>query len=223
LQQIYLNFHGLGDPPFHVADSDRLYWLSPDRFTSIIRLAYDNETDGRKIEITFDDGNMSDVMIALPILDAFGRRASFFPLSGRIGQPGFLGAADVLRLSDAGMSVGSHGAAHVRWTTLADDELATQVTNSLRALSDVIRKPVTTVAVPFGAYDRRVLRILRRLDVAAVFTSDGGPTRSSDWIKSRTTIRMDTPVESIEALVAGRSSPLQWVRFVARRLKRLCH
>src|SRR6201999_3674638 len=113
-----------------------------------------------RVRITFDGGNRSDVTVALPMLEAFERRAAFFIVSDRIGAPSYLGAADIARLRDAGMTIGSHGAAHVAWTTLHDAELATQVARSLTALSDLIGHPVTEVAAPFGEYDRRVLGVL---------------------------------------------------------------
>lgn len=217
MQQIYLNFHGLGAPSAHVSDEERPYWLPPEHFATILRLVRDFETDDRKVHITFDDGNKSDITIAMPILQKFHRIASFFLLSDRIGKAGFLDASDIVRLRDAGMTIGSHGAAHVNWTTLDDAELSRQVTRSLRVLSDFVGKPVAMVAAPFGGYDLRVLDLLRPLNIAVVFTSDGGPVRPSAWIKPRTTIRTDTSLEIIEALVSGRLPPLQRLRFFIRR------
>lgn len=44
------------------------------------------------IELTFDDGNASDLTIAAPALQARGLAASFFVCASRIGQAGDLGA-----------------------------------------------------------------------------------------------------------------------------------
>jgi peptidoglycan/xylan/chitin deacetylase (PgdA/CDA1 family) len=219
LQQIYLNFHGLGTPPAHVADEERPYWLAPEHFAAILQLAQESETGDRKVSITFDDGNRSDVTVALPILQKFHRSASFFLLSDRISRPGFLEASDIVRLRDAGMAIGSHGAAHVDWTTLSDSELLRQVTNSLQVLTGYVGMPITIVAVPFGHYDRRVLKLLRTLGTTAVYTSDGGAVRPNNWIRPRTTIRADTSLEMIEALISDRLPPLQRLRFFYRRLR----
>ena len=67
----------------------------------------------RPIEITFDDGNASDVEVALPALRERGLAATFFVCAGRIGEPGYLDADQLRELADAGMSVGSHGWDHV--------------------------------------------------------------------------------------------------------------
>ena len=165
-------------------------------------------------------GNRSDVTIALPMLEAFEQRAAFFVVADRIGAPSYLGAADIARLRDAGMPIGSHGAAHVAWTSLHDAELTTQVARSLRVLSGLIGQPVTEVAVPFGAYDRRVLSVLRRLGVTRVYTSDSGVTQPDAWLAARNTMRMDMPLESIEALMMHGIQPMQRLRQSGSRLAR---
>ncbi len=221
MAEIYLNFHGLGTPPAHVEADERPYWLAPGRFDSILRMIRDSDAS-RRVRVTFDDGNRSDVTIALPLLEAYELRGAFFVVTGRIGTPSYLGAADVVRLRDAGMTIGSHGAAHVSWTSLADAELAAQVARSLRNLSQLIAQPVTEVAVPFGDYDRRVLGVLRRLGVTRVHTSDTGVSRSGAWLAARNSMRADTPLHAIEALVAGGVHPVKRLRQSASRLaKRL--
>jgi peptidoglycan/xylan/chitin deacetylase (PgdA/CDA1 family) len=220
LREIILNFHGIGEPPSHVADEERPYWISIKHFSDIVRLVRDCEPAHRKVFITFDDGNKSDVTIALPLLNEFGRRASFFVLSERIGKPGFVDASDLVHLYKAGMTIGSHGKAHVDWTSLGKSELLSQVTDSLQILSDLTGKAVKSVAVPFGKYDRRVLRDLRLLDIDAVYTSDGGSAAPHAWVKPRTTMRNDTPLGEIESLITGRLPPIQRLKLLARTLRR---
>jgi peptidoglycan/xylan/chitin deacetylase (PgdA/CDA1 family) len=133
-----------------------------------------------------------------------------------VGTPGFVGPDDIGHLRDAGMEIGSHGAAHVKWTTLDDAELTAQVDRSLRILSGVVGQPITSIAVPFGAYNRRVLRVLNSFDLVTIFTSDGGSVRPGTRLKSRNSIRMDTSLEAIEILLCG--LPIQQrIRFASRR------
>jgi peptidoglycan/xylan/chitin deacetylase (PgdA/CDA1 family) len=222
LAEIYLNFHGLGTAPSHIEADERPYWLTPERFEAILRLVRARDRAGR-VRITFDDGNRTDVTVALPVLETFEFRAAFFLVSDRLGTPCYLGAGDVTRLRDAGMAIGSHGAAHVSWTTLHDAELTAQVARSLRVLSTLIGQPVTEVAVPFGAYDRRVLRLLRRLGVTGVYTSDTGIARPRAWLKARNTLRMDTPLEAVEALITGGFDPARRLRQSARQWAKRLH
>jgi peptidoglycan/xylan/chitin deacetylase (PgdA/CDA1 family) len=216
---IYLNFHGLGAPPPHVEERERRYWITPGRFQAVLRFIRDHGC-AERVRLTFDDGNRSDVTIALPMLEAFEQRAAFFVVSDRIGTPSYLGAADIARLRDAGMTIGSHGAAHVAWTTLHDAELATQVARSLKTLTGLVGHPVTEVAAPFGEYDRRVLSVLRRLGVTRVYTSDSGVALADTWLMARNTMRMDMPLESIEALVMDGVQPMQRLRQSGSRLAR---
>lgn len=220
MYEVYLNFHGLGAPPRGINAEERPYWLTSERFSCILSLAQRYDPAQCRIHITLDDGNRSDATVALPILQEFKRHVSFFLLSDAIGKPGFVDEYDIARLHAAGMTIGSHGAAHVRWTTLDAAEVRKQVKDSLRILSGLVGEPVNRVAVPFGAYNRRVLSTLRQLGVTVVFTSDGGLTTTNAWVKARNTIRMDTPLETIEVLLSGRLSPLQQLRFFARRLFR---
>ena len=206
MAEIYLNFHGLGTAPAHLAADDKPTWLTPERFEAILRLIRACDRADR-VRITFDGGNRSDVTMALPILETFERRAAFFVTCDRIGMLPYLSAADIARLRDAGMTIGSHGAAHVAWTTLDDAELTAQVARSLRVLTGLTGQPVTEVAVPFGAYDPRVLRVLRKLGVTGVHTADPGAAEPRAWLKARNILRMDTPLDAIEALIAGTIDP----------------
>jgi peptidoglycan/xylan/chitin deacetylase (PgdA/CDA1 family) len=218
---IYLNFHGLGAPHAEVEVDERPYWLSSSRFAAILTLIRERDAAGR-IRITFDDGNRSDVTVALPLLEEFGLGAAFFIVTERIGAPSYLGVADVARLHDAGMSIGSHGASHVPWTSLDDTELAVQVARSMRSLSQIVGRPVTEVAVPFGDYDRRVLGVLRRLGVSRAYTSDNGVASPGTWLAARNTMRSDTPLAAVEKLIVDGFDPVRRMRQSARRFaKRL--
>ena len=67
------------------------------------------------VRISFDDGNASDMRIAMPALVERGLSAQCFLLAGRLGMPGSLDIDDVRELTSGGMSVGSHGMAHRSW------------------------------------------------------------------------------------------------------------
>ncbi len=59
----------------------------------------------RPVLITFDDGDVSNIEIALPLLVERGMVAEFFITSDFIGQPGMLSSQDVRSLSDVGMGI----------------------------------------------------------------------------------------------------------------------
>ena len=189
-----LLLHGLGPPP-SVPEAEVRYWLPAETFAKIVEFARHTAT-----RITFDDGNDTDVRIALPILKAAGLSASFFIPTDRIGQPGYVSEADIRTLRAAGMTIGSHGCAHIIWTAVSNEEIADDVTRSIEKLSSILDEKVDTVAVPFGECDRRVLRMLQRLGVRRVYTSFRGPAAEGAWLVRRDCITVDMAEASIREL-----------------------
>ena len=60
----------------------------------------------RHVVITFDDGDVSNVEVALPMLRERGFHAEFYVTSDFIGQPGMLPADGVRELAAHGMGIG---------------------------------------------------------------------------------------------------------------------
>ena len=211
----WLTFHEVADQTS--PGNDPAMTVTPDLFAAVL-----DRVRGRPdVRITFDDGNRSDVDTALPLLEERGMRATFFVLADRIDQPDQLSTADLQRLVDAGMTVGSHGRAHVPWTECDATQLGAEIGESARDLSAAIGRPVDRYACPFGAYDRRVLAALRRHEAAQVFTSDRGATPSR-WLTARTSLRAEHRLEDLEGLLAhGRSRPSRWARDLNSLRKRL--
>ena len=99
-------------------------------------------------------------------------------------------------LHHAGMVIGSHGWAHrdwrsLDWGPLGAVEVEEEMVRARRRIGKLIGTDVSEVAVPFGSYDRHVVRALRRTGVTRMYTSDGGWTRSGAWLQARTSIRAD--------------------------------
>lgn len=174
------------------------------------------------VRITFDDGNASDLEIALPRLLDRGLTAEFFVLAGLLGAPGRLDADGVRELVKAGMPVGSHGWAHRDWRGVDETEAREEFQEAHRVLGDLVGGPVDSVAIPFGSYDRRVLKRLRHAGVRRVLSSDGGPAKPSAWLQPRNSLRHDMDAAWLTAVVDGRPGPAQRARrLAARTAKRL--
>src|SRR4051812_48635435 len=108
---INLTFHGIGDAERALETGEAHVWTTRGRFLAILDAAAGRDD----VRITFDDGNASDVSIALPALTARGLSATFFIVAGRLGTAGFLDEDGVRMLAAAGMDVGSHGMRHRPW------------------------------------------------------------------------------------------------------------
>jgi peptidoglycan/xylan/chitin deacetylase (PgdA/CDA1 family) len=187
---VNLTFHGVGRPSRPFEPGEAKVWIDEDRFHETLDAAR-----GRPdVRMTFDDGNRSDVEIALPALLERGMTATFFVLAGRLDAPGFLGGEDVRALVEAGMSVGSHGMHHRDWRRLSDSELDEEVCLARTRLEEVAGAPVTEASIPFGSYDRRVLaRIRRDGHFGRLYSSDGGVARDGAWLQPRTSLTNEDP------------------------------
>jgi peptidoglycan/xylan/chitin deacetylase (PgdA/CDA1 family) len=207
-----LTLHGVGSAPRALGPSEAELWISRPRLLGLL-----DAVAGRDdVRLLVDDGNASDVELLLPALRDRGLRASFFVVAGKLGEPGFLSAADVRALAEAGMPIGLHGMRHRPWRGLGDRELADELVHAKRLIEDAAGRPVQEAACPFGAYDRRVLRRLREIGYARVYTSDGGLARREAWLQPRTSVRATFDGGSIAAL-RTRESGLR--RTAVRRAK----
>lgn len=130
----------------------------------------------KTLAITFDDAFASIYEQAYPILSALGMSATVFAPTSFISDrqplrwngidhwlqtaaaPELQGMSweDLGRLHDAGWEVGSHTRTHPRLTTLDDDELLEELTESRREIAARLSAPCETVAYPYGDVDDRV-------------------------------------------------------------------
>jgi peptidoglycan/xylan/chitin deacetylase (PgdA/CDA1 family) len=197
-----LNFHGVGAPRRTLARGEDGYWLSE----SVFRASLDAVAATAHIELTFDDGNASDVEVALPELRDRGLSATFFVTVDRIGTAHYLTWSQLAELNRGGMRVGCHGMSHCSWPGCSDEELTVELVDARTELEQRLGERVDVVACPFGAYDRRVLLRARSAGYAALYTTDGGATGESAWLRRRTTV---TNAIAGPGLCAAVRSPLR--------------
>jgi peptidoglycan/xylan/chitin deacetylase (PgdA/CDA1 family) len=201
-----LLLHGVGRPGRITTETERLYWMPSDRFDEYIKVAADVAREASlDVLFTFDDGNHSDFELVAPVLLRLGLRAIFFPTVDHLGRPDYLSASDVRSLHKNGFEIGSHGRAHVDWTKLEDAALHQETFGAKDALQNILGVEVRSVAIPFGAYNRAVLKKLHAAGFASVYSSDSGLSAPSDWFKRRWGYRADTPI-SAKQMVAQSNS-----------------
>lgn len=215
-----LTFHGIGAVQRPLDPGEDEVWLRTDEVAPILDAA---ARHADRVRLTFDDGNASDLEIALPTLRARGMHATFFVVAGKLGEHGYLDEDGVRALADAGMRIGCHGMRHRPWRHLADAELHEELVTARDVLERIVGRPVEQAACPFGSYDRRVLGRLRAAGYKHVFTSDGGWARQDAWLQGRNTLRTDATAAALEQLSTQRAPALvvlaRQPRLVAKRLR----
>jgi peptidoglycan/xylan/chitin deacetylase (PgdA/CDA1 family) len=189
VRELILNFHGLGEPHALVSEQERLYWWSASSFARLLQLISERSIAANpQISITFDDGNESDALVALPQLTKYQLKATFFVCAGRIGKAHYLDKAMIKDLIDSGMCIGSHGMHHRDWCVLGPKELDEEIVDARKRIEDVSRTTLKTVAIPFGSYNRRVLLRLKQESWDCIYTSDRGVAYPTAKIKPRETV-----------------------------------
>ena len=124
-------------------------------------------------EITFDDGHISNIDLAAPRLRSRGMTARFFITVGWTGTKlGYMGWAELRSLHEAGHSIGAHGWTHKLLTHCSDAELQTELTKSRLTLEDKLGTSITTMSLPGGRANRRVLAACAEAGYTQVYTSE---------------------------------------------------
>lgn len=202
-RRVGLCFHGIGTRQRELESEEAGYWVSRDQFLAIL----DEVADWRAVDISFDDGNVSDLEIALPALRDRGLAGTFYALAGRLDQPGSLGAEDLRALVTAGMEVGSHGWHHVPWTGLDARSFRQETSQARSCLAEITGRPVTKAALPLGRYDRRVLRGLKAEAYERVCSSDRAMAREGGWLFPRFSVHAGDGPDSIRMMVSAAARP----------------
>jgi peptidoglycan/xylan/chitin deacetylase (PgdA/CDA1 family) len=145
---------------------------------------------GRTAVITFDDGYL-DNLAACEELQKRGMRASWFIVTGSLGQPPkwpadgrpadrLLNAAELREMRENGMEIGSHTVNHLRLTEVDDACLAQELTDSKATLEALTGHAVNSFAYPYGAWDARCAEAVKQAGyTAACSTRTGWALRDS--------------------------------------------
>jgi hypothetical protein len=208
LRRLYLLYHEL-----RPGGSQYSYVVGTDAFEKHIDLfARLQETDpsGLRPEITFDDGHISNIEYAAPMLRSRGLTGQFFITVGWTGKkPGYMGWPELRSLHADGHLIGAHGWSHTLLTHCNERELQTELGDARLALEDKLGTAITTMSLPGGRYNRRVLSACEAAGYTLVYSSipkaESLPLGS---LVGRLNIRGDMTTEWISSLFRADSATL---------------
>lgn len=162
-----------------LADSGDAFTVPPARFAAQLDALGDRPSislhrllEGapppRAVVLTFDDGAETAFTVALPELRKRGLRATFFLVTGLIGDDEahrrveagvrYLIWPEVLELARAGMEIGSHSVDHARLPDLPPERVREELSLSKRTLEEHLGAPVDLFAYPFNSLREPVRR-----------------------------------------------------------------
>ncbi len=156
--------------------SDYSYVIEREQFERHVDLCAEMRNYGTESlfpELTFDDGHISNFEHALPVLQSRGLTAHFFITAGWTAtKPGYMGWEELRSLHAAGQRIGAHGWSHTLLTHCAGKELEKELRGARMLLEDKLGTPITTMSLPGGRYNQRVLAACRAAGYSMVFSSE---------------------------------------------------
>ena len=134
------------------------------------------------VAMTFDDGHVSN-RDAAEALKAYSFTADFLVNPSTVGKPNYLSWSDLRAMSEAGMSIQSHGYHHRYLDELQPSEVLAQLVDSKREIEDRIGHAVTVFGPPGGRTSAGLAEAAAGAGYGALCTSRVGLwcLREGDW------------------------------------------
>ncbi len=177
----------------------------------------------RGVVVCFDDGWEGAVRRAAPALQQAAMPALFFVTTGFLGRKFFATTRDLRQLDAALFTVGSHGATHRMLSSLSPALIKQELGDSKQQLEDVLGRRVTSLSIPGGAVDARVIAIACELGYTEVFTSTIGvnPTSSGRYDIARLGVTRATSLTTLRRWLSFHLEDEWWRKAVLDVPKRL--
>ncbi|MHB1020777.1 MAG: polysaccharide deacetylase family protein [Acidobacteriaceae bacterium] len=194
---------------FGLHDFGDVYHLSPIEFKRHV-IAVQSVTSS-EIKITFDDGHLSQMRHAVPVLRDLGVMAMFFITTSWVGsRPEIMQWSHVRELCAQGHIIGTHGHTHTLLTSCSPSVLQEELQRSKEMAEDKLGVTVDTISMPGGRVNRDVLNACRILGYRSIYTScpvrtyefSGDDGRSTEMI-GRLVVRRGMAASFIRDYVAG--------------------
>lgn len=170
VSRLYLLYHEL-----RPGGSGYSYVLNTDAFGRHLDLYRKERGAGTAVlwpEVTFDDGHVSNFEYAAPALEARAMTARFFITVGWTGRKaGYMGWEQLRALYAAGHGLGAHGWSHTLLTHCDADGLRRELGGARAELEDRLGAAMTTMSLPGGRYNRRVIAACEEAGYTEVYTS----------------------------------------------------
>ena len=160
----------------------------------------------KPVAITFDDGGRDNYSVAFPILQRHGFRATFFVITGFVGNRVCMDWDQLRTMRAAGMAIESHTVDHPDLRSLAPARLAEELAASRAALARELGEDARILSYPQGRYNGTVMAAAEAAGYAAAVTTRLWWTSSSpsryEWQR-----RGVAPGESLAAFARGLRGP----------------
>ena len=194
--------------------SEQLAFLREQGFAVEALDALAGNSNGDRVVLTFDDGLSSHYERVFPALLGQGLTATFFVTTALLGTSGYLGWSQLREMSEAGMTIGSHGHQHIDYSGLEAGAARRELHLSRASLEDGLGKPAFTFSAPYGFLSRALIESARQAGFHWICSSIPWLAAADATVVSRLAVYHDTDVPRFSALARGCALPL-----LARRIR----
>ncbi len=185
----------------------QLNWLREHLYRTITIRKNLNAFSSKEVLLTFDDGEMNNHSVALPLLKEFGFAGHFFLIAKRVGKQGYMGWEQLRQLNAEGMVIGSHGFSHEILTNLLDTQLQEELSASKKYLERNLGIPVESVSIPRGFCNERIVRMAREAGYRYIFMSENPNSVAANCF-SRIAVKSNWTLERFAQAMQG-NAPLK--------------
>lgn len=117
-------------------------------------LVHDGPLPSKPIMLTFDDTRGEQYAIGAAEMKKYGFKGVFFVMTVSINRPKYMSKEQIKELSDKGNVIAAHTWDHHMVTKYAGEDWNTQLVKPKAKLEEIIGKPVTYFAYPFGLWNK---------------------------------------------------------------------
>lgn len=173
------------------------------------------EDGGTVVSITFDDGYLDNLNLAIPILKKYGFSAALFVATDYLNGKGdkndywekwgYLTPEKLKKLTSMGIEIGSHSCSHKVLISLDNTGMRNEILFSRKILEDITQKKINLFSYPHGIFNEKIKDILIKEGYVAACTSITGfnNSKSDLYELRRIEIRTDDSLEDFKDKLKG--------------------
>ncbi|MCG2711694.1 MAG: polysaccharide deacetylase family protein [Candidatus Omnitrophica bacterium] len=161
----------------------QMRWLKGNNFycvtTKEITGIKEKARDERAAMVTFDDGYADNYFNAMPILQEFGIKATFFLTTGWIGREAMMTWEQLRRMNREGMAIESHACSHRFLTDLNEEDIKRELRDSKEVIENEIGNSCRYISCPGGRINKKIIGIAKEMGFKGIFGSMPGLNESN--------------------------------------------
>jgi len=163
---------------------EHLRWLAKRRERVVtLRDTLSAPKNKNLIAITFDDGYLDNLTVALPLLEKYDLPMTLFMATGFLGNEGYLTSGDLKFLATHPLvTIGSHTFRHCHLTQLSEEEARFELLESKKLLEEITGQTIDLLAYPYGDCNQAIERLSEECGYTAAWSVwNGNNTPHSRW------------------------------------------